>query len=221
MPEINWKMKYQELKSKYMEAVDLAFRMGFEQGTQQSQMDSMMQQQQQAQQLQQQQAAGGAPGGQFGNPGDDQQIDDQGPGATMPAGPGQGIQPAESENPDGSELDQHIAKLESMISKSETLDPKDLAQAISELKQLQKSQREQSELRKSAQAIPAIARNMHKPAFKLSVQANHNLKGAQKESLSMQKRIVDDIMNKWEAEESKAGVDILKQLGIEGLTKKE
>ena len=37
----------------------------------------------------------------------------------------------------------------------------------------------------------------------------------------MQKRIVDDIMNKWEAEENKASVDILKQLGIEGLTKKE
>jgi len=217
--EVNWKMKYNELKAKFMDSVDLAFRLGMEQGLQQAQLDQAAQAQMQQEQAAQQQAQLG--GGQQVPGQEDQQFDDGSQGPTQPAGPGQGIQPPESQNPDGSELDQHIAKLESMISKSEGVDVASMMQTIGELKKMQKAQALQAGLAKSAKAIPAIAKALHKPAFRMSQQANHNLNSSQKEAVTMQKRIVDDIMAKWESEENRAGTDILKQLGIEGLTKKE
>jgi hypothetical protein len=220
--EINWKQKYRELKAKYMESVDAAFRVGFEQGQQQA----SQQQAQQQQQMAQQQAMGGQPGA-GGAPGQEAQgpeagdfADQQDPGPSVPPAGGQGIQPMQdSEHPDGSELDQHIAKLESMLQKGE--DVTVLIKAINDIKVLQKSQKEQLELRKSARAIPEIAKALHKPAFKLGVQASHNLKTAQKSAVTMQHKIVTDIMSKWEVEERNASKDILSQLNIEGLTKKE
>lgn len=215
--EINWKSKYQEVKAKWMESVDMAFRIGFEEGLKQSQLDQVSQQMAQQQQLAGMQAGAEQPTEQDPS----QDAGDQGQGPTQPAGPGKGIEEPESENPDGSELDQHIARLEGMISKSEQIDAKDLIGTVSQLKGLQKSQLEQLQLRKSAQAIPAIAKALHKPAFKMSQQANHNLNGAAKQAVSMQQKIVTDIMAKWEAEENKVSKDILSQLSIEGLTKKE
>lgn len=229
--EVNWKAKYRELKAKYMESVDMAFRLGFEQGGQQAQQDQAMQQQQQQAELEQAAAAGmngggpdGAPGGPPGAPGKQPQVDDGSGGPTMPAGPGKGIESPEqqdSQHPDGSELDQHIAKLEGMLGKSEELDVNVLKETVNNLKSLQKSFREQIELKKSAAAIPKIAAALHKPKFKLGVQASHNMNSTAKAAVTMQHKIVEDIMEKWESEEKRASSDILSQLNIEGLTKKE
>lgn len=231
--EVNYKKKYMELKAKFMESVEMAFRLGFEDGAKQSQQDQAMQQQQQMEQ--QQAAMNGAVPGQEQNPSDPNgggSVPGQDQGATMPAGPGMGIQqggPApqgaqpmkESEHPDGSELEQHIAKLESMISKTEDLDVGDLKKAIGDLRTLQKAQKEQIELRKSAMAIPAIAKALHTPKFKIGVQASHNMNSTAKAAVTMQHKIVNDIMAKWENEEKNASKDILSQLNVEGLTKKE
>lgn len=211
--QINYKQKYQELKAKFMDSVDAAFRLGFEQGSQQAQMDQAMQQQQQAEEAAAQGAQPGQGFGAEGSPaGEEQQANPNG----GPVAPMQ-----ESENPAGSELDQHIAKLESMLGKSEQLDVKDLIKTVNDLKALQKSQKEQIEMRKSSMAIPEIAKNLHKPAFKIGVQASHNLTSNAKAAVNMQEKIVSDIMKSWAEEEQKAAASIKQIVNIENLSKKE
>ena len=220
--EVNWKGKYNELKAKFMESVDAAFRLGFEQGAQQASQDAAIQQQQQQMDAQNAAMGGGMGGAPEAGPEAGDFSDQQDPQASVPPAGGQGIQPMQdSEHPDGSELDQHIAKLESMLHKGEQVDVTALIKAINEIKGLQKSQKELLGLAKSAKAIPAIAKALHKPKFKLGVQANHNLSSTAKSAVTMQHKIVSDIMAKWEKEEKNASKDILSQLNIEGLTKKE
>lgn len=234
--EVNYKQKYMELRAKYMNAVDVAFRLGFEEGGKQSQLDNANQQVQQAQ-AEKQAMAGAAPGqppaennnGAPGTPDQGSGADKSGAPSIQPApvdpakpapaaGPGGPAPMKESENPEGSELDQHIAKLESMIQKSE--DPAaDLKKSLDELKELSKNIKYQAELKKSAEAIPAIAKALHKPQFKFGVQAAHNLNSTAKSAVSMHHNIVKNIMEKWEKEESKAGKDILSALNVEGVTK--
>jgi len=201
--EINYKNKYMELRSKYMNDLDMAFRLGFEQGGQQAQQDQMAQQEAQAQEIQTA-AAGAQPGqpGEGGDPGMDQS--------------GAGAPETGSEHPEGSELDQHIAKLESMIAKAEKSAPDELKKSVQEfqtigadLRKLQKTWKEQSDLRKSQAAIKGIVKALHKPAFKMSKQASINLNENAKQAVSMQHRIVADVMAKMEEEEKKAPKDIL------------
>lgn len=224
--DINWKQKYQELKAKYMQSVDMAFRLGHEEGSKQATQDAAAQQQQQAQE--QANAMGG------GNPSDPMQADGPSqPGddtsAPMPGGatPGQAPQPAEpmaeSEHPGGSELDQHISQLESMLSKSEisSEERSQLMKSVEGIRSFRRSQLQAIELKKSHEAISGIAKALHKPKYKMGVQAQHNLNSNAKTALNLQEKIVGDIMQKWEQEENNAGKGILAQLGIEGLTKKE
>jgi len=62
MSNINYKNKYEQLKAKYLSSVDTAWRLGFEAGLKEAQMDNATQQAQQAQQqvAQAQQAPGTA-----------------------------------------------------------------------------------------------------------------------------------------------------------------
>ena len=168
--------------------------------------------QQQAQDIQT--AAAGAQPGQPGEGGAPGAPDEGAPPAPHEPGSETG-----SEHPEGSELDQHIAKLESMIAKAEKSDPEELKknfkdfQAIgNDLRKLQKSWKEQSDLRKSHAAIAGIAKALHKPAFKLSKQASINLNDTAKQAVSMQHKIVNDVMAKMEAEEKRASGDIQKIL---------
>jgi len=201
--EINYKNKYMELRSKYLNDVDVAFRLGFEQGGMQAQQDQMAQEQQQAQEMQQAAAQGAAqPGGAPGGPpGGDPGMDQSGAPAPETG----------SEHPEGSELDQHIAKLESMIAKAEACGPDEIKKTVegfqdigSDLRKLQKSWKEQSDLRKSQNAIKGIVKALHKPAFKMSKQASINLNDTAKQAVSMQHKIVSDVMAKMEAEEKRA-----------------
>jgi hypothetical protein len=231
--EINYKQKYQELKAKYMNSVDMAFRLGFEEGSKQSQLDQANQQLASAQEDKQNLMGGAKPGdpskpNNNGAPG----TPDQGAGADKSGAPS--IQPnpvegapaasptgapmKESENPEGSELDQYIAKLESMLSKSESPN-EDLKKSLDEIRSIRDDIRFRAELKKSYEAIPAIAKALHKPQFKFGVQAAHNLDSTAKSSVSMHHKIVQGIMEKWEKEESKAGKDILSALSVEGITK--
>lgn len=209
--EINYKNKYMELRSKYMSDLDMAFRLGFEQGQQQAQQDQMMQQQQQAQEVQmaaaQGQAQGGFGGEQPGQPGD--------PEATQAGAEGA---PSAAPEAGGSELDQHISKLEQAIAKSEDAE---LKKSLHDLKELRKKEALNAAIRKNDGAIKAIARALHKPAFKMSQQASHNLSANAKQAVSLQHKIVNDVMAKMEAEERRANMDIAKLLAAEGATKKE
>jgi hypothetical protein len=207
--EISYKAKYQQLKMQYMNAVDVAFRIGFEQGKQQAELDQLSQQQQAEQEMAQSQAgamgdpnAGGATGE---APQDAQQEPEMEP---------------DSEHPGGTELDQHIAKLESMLGKAET-EPGELQKALHEIKVLRKSQLQAIELKKSARAIKEISKALHRPAFKLSRQASFNMNDNAKKAVTLQHKIVDDVMKKWEEEEMRTAKSIGEILQIEGLTKKE
>ena len=207
--ELNYKSKYMELRSKYLNDIDVAFRLGFEQGQQQAAQDQMAQAQQQQAEMEAAQA---------------QMMQGQ-PGQEM--APGQevapGEQPMEGQPQDPmagqpTELDQHIAKLESMIQKSED---QDLKKSLQELVMVRKAELQAIQMKKSDQAIKGIVKALHKPAFKLGVQASHNLNSNAKQAVSMQHKIVSDLMEKMEAEEKRASADIKSLLNIEGLTKKE
>lgn len=212
--QINYKMKYMELKMKFMESVDAAFRMGFEQGSVQAQQDQMMQQQQAQQEAAQ-------TGGQSGF-GEGQGSKGSPAGAEQMANPnGGGIEDVpDSENPAGTELDQHIAKLESMLGKSEN-SPEDLKKAVEGIKTFSAQVKMNSEMKKSQMAIPAIAKALHRPAFKIGVQASHNMNDNAKRAVGMQEKIVTDIMKSWEDEEKRAASNIQKILSVEGLSKKD
>jgi hypothetical protein len=58
----DWKSKYYELRSRYMNAIDVSFRLGFQEGQKVSELQNMQTQLQQAQQAA---AAGGMPGGEM------------------------------------------------------------------------------------------------------------------------------------------------------------
>lgn len=197
-----------------MHSVDVAFRLGYEQGAKEAQMDQMVQQQQEQQAMEQQQAGAMGDPSQGGAP--------QDPGADSagqePQVQGQEQMEPASEHPDGSELDQHIAKLEGMLGKSE---PEEMIKALHELKSFRKSQLQAIELKKSYEAISGISKALHKPAFKLSRQASHNMNDNAKKAVSLQHKIVDDVMKKWEEEEYKAAKNIHQILSVEGLVKKE
>lgn len=232
--EINWKQKYQELKSKYMNSVDMAFRLGVEEGMKQSQVDQAAQDQADAQ-MQQEAMAGGADpnaagsqdqnnNGAPGVPQDPTGGEDRSGAPSAQPGAPAGVPMQESENPQGSELDQHIATLEGMLKKNEDVegfDAESVLKSINGLKQLKSSMVQQHELRKSAQAIPKIAKALHKPQFKFGVQAQHNLSSNAKNAVSMQHKIVNDVMQKMQEEEAKASKDILSTLSVEGIVKGE
>lgn len=213
--QINYKQKYEELKLHYMQDVDAAFRLGFEQGSVQGQQDAQMQQQQQQQEQDAAQAQVGQGFGAEGSPaGAEQQANPGGAGGQI------GDMEPDSENPAGSELDQHIAKLESMLGKSENLNPTELLAVTSQIKSLRKSMADAVEMKKSYKAISGISKALHKPAFKIGVQASHNMNSNAKAAVGMQEKIVSDIMKSWEDEEQRASKSIKNILNVEGLGKK-
>lgn len=210
---INWKQKYLELKSKYMNAVDMAFRLGYEQGS----TDSSMEAQSMANATPAPQSPSNPEPTSKPNNNDAPGTPDQGNAPDKSGAPS--VQPTSSpdgqpdssepisENPEGSELDQHIAKLESLVAKSESLNLEELNKTINDLKNLQKSVKPHSH----------VSRALHTPEFKLSLQAQHNLDNNSKATLTMQHKIVQEALNKWEEEEKRANKNILDSLKIEGI----
>jgi hypothetical protein len=59
-------------------------------------------------------------------------------------------------------------------------------------------------MKKSYKAIPAIAKALHKPAFKIGQQASHNMTSNAKAAVGMQEKIVSDLMKAMADEETKA-----------------
>ncbi len=191
--DVNWKNKYRELKMKFFSSVDTAFRLGFEQGAQQAQVQSAQDQAAQAQEQQ-------------GQPGQEDQ-------------PQEGEQPQEqsqpaSAHPGGSELDQHISELSSMLGKSE-LTGDDMVSLRKSLGSLQTF----VNMAKSEKAISAISKNLKLPRITTITPVKHagaaNLTPVSQKALSMQEQIVGDMMKQWADQESTAKTDIM------GLIKKD
>ena len=194
MKNQQWELKYKDLKLKFHDAVDVAFRLGFEQGAQQAQ----VQQSQQAEAAAQQAAMQ--------------------PGQDPNAQPGQEMNNPES--PDGSELDQHIGQLENMLGQSKpgSTEQTDLQKSLNGIKEFQNSLKQAHELRKSEQAIAAISKAM-KPKFTIGKAATKNLSAPAVKALNMQEQIVEDLMKSMDEEEKKAAEAINKTLNLEQLLK--
>lgn len=198
--QIDYKNKYKELKLKFKDTVDLAFRLGVEEGMRQGQ----VQQAQQAEAAAQQAAQMGQPG----QPGQDPNAP---PGQEMPG----------QEQSDGSELDQHIGQLEGMLQGSKAGSPEQasLQKSLVGIKAFQKSLKDSSDLRKSEKAIAAIGKAMKKPGFTLGKGATKNMSQPAKAALNMQEQIVSTMMKSWEEEEKIASESINKTLKLEQLLK--
>jgi hypothetical protein len=205
--DISYRDKYLELRAKYLSDVDTAFRVGMEQGMQQAQNDQAAQQQAQQQQSDQMAAQGGQD--QFGG--------DQGQSG-QESGQSEG-QPQQAGDQQGSELDQHIAELEGMVNQPGADAGGQIQKSLQKLKTFRKSQLAQIEFNKSEQAIKAIGKVFNKPQPKLGKRAEHNLSPNAKHAVTMQHKIVSDIMQKMEEEEKKASMSIQDLLQIEGITK--
>ncbi len=195
----NYRLKYQDLKLKFHDSVDVAFRLGFEQGAQQAQVQQAQQAQMQAEQAQQAAMGQGQPG--------------QDPNAASGQEMGQ-------EGSDGSELDQHIGTLEGMLSQSKPGSPEQgaLQKSLDGIKAFQSDLKQKYELKKAEKAIAAIGKAMKTP-FTLSKAATKNMSEPAKKALSMQEQIVADLMKSMEEEEKKASEAITKTLSIEQLLK--
>lgn len=219
--EINYKKKYKELKLKYMNSVDLAFRLGYEQGAQEAKQQQSIEAEANAQQMKMQQdaaQAGGMPnaeaGGQPPQEGGVPEKHVGGAPGKANENPSQEGQPMTGSSGNGSEIDQHINKLQGMIGKGHS---PQIQKTLQEIIDLRKAEKLSSELAKSQAAIPAIAKALHKPAYKMGAQASHNMNDSAKQALTLQHKIVSDVMQKWEKEETKASTDIKNILNIEGI----
>jgi hypothetical protein len=195
MKNQDWKLKYSDLKLKFHDAVDVAFRLGYEQGAQGAQMQQAQQQQAEAQAAQQQAAMGGQPGQDMNNP----------------------------ESPDGSngsELDSHINQLEGMLGQSKpgSMEQEGLQKSIAGIKEFQLDLKQKYEMKKAEKAINSIGNSM-KPKFAFSKSATKNLSESGKKALNDQEKIVDELMKSFSEEEKKAAEAINKTLSFEQLLK--
>lgn len=193
----DWKLKYQDLKLKFLDALDVSFRLGFEQGANNAQIQQAQQDQMAAQQAQM--------GQQPGQPGQDELAGNSG---------------QLGQQPDGSELDQHIDQLESMLQKTEagSLEYINLKKSLDGIKSFQHGLKQTSELRKSEHAIAAIGKAMKSP-YTFSKTATKNLSEHGKRALNDQEKIVENLMKSFEEEEKKVSETITKTLNFEQLLK--
>lgn len=196
---VDYKRKYEDLKARYIQSLDVAFRTGYEQGFNESQNQAMAQQAQQAAQQAQMMGAGMQ----------------QPPGAetvNVPSGQDQASAPdmeAQDQPTTQDELDQAIAQLEQLVNKSEpSID--DLKKSL----ELIRSEHLHKKMMKKTKSIDITPR-----PFSQSYKSN--LSENSKAAVSLQQKIVDDILRKWESEQDQSSRDITQILGTEALTKKE
>lgn len=221
MSQVNYKEKYLALKQRFQESVDVAFRLGFEQGAQAQQQQQMQDQQQQIADQQAAQAQAAAGGGQFGGDGGEGQPPgaDQGGAQLSEDSRGVGQQAQGAGGSAGpSELDNHIGELEGLMAKAEygTEGWETLKKSLDTLK----SYKAQIDFKKNEQLIKSIGENLRKP-LKLNIKANHNMAPQAKSALSLQHKIVGEIMDQWEKEEKGIPTEITKILQSESIVKKE
>ncbi len=195
-----------DLKNKYLETADLSWRLGYEQGLKDAQMEQAQQQQMQADQMAAAQAQQPQPGQEGAAPGAEQ--------GEQPA-PGQPI----SQNPNGDELSQHIEKLESMLGKGElsSMSVDELKKTLSDIRSLQV----QISLSKSMESIKNTKMAKSRAPIVMTPKLQANLPQPAQKALSLQQDILSGIFKKWESDASHASSEIGSILNVDGLTKKE
>ena len=172
---IDYKRKYKELRSKMIESVDVAYRLGYEEGmkegqmqAQQQQMEQQMAQQQMEQQMAQQQMGQEQAGQEVPPEAMLEQSGQEVPPEAMLEQSGQEAPPEElADQQNSSDLDDHIQELESLVQKGEKPSVLSMRDAVNKLAELRKNQKE-------------------------------SFKKKQSQIQSSQKKLVDGILKKWE-----------------------
>lgn len=231
MAEVNYRNKYHALRLKFVESMDMAFRLGYEQGQKDAMVDQAAQAQQDAAAMQanengEQPGEEGQESGQNGESGQESgQPGQEGPQPGQQAPSPSGMQSSAIPGaPQGSELDQHINTLESLVS-SKDAPPEEIKKSLDAIKMFKSKVDLYNGLAKSQKAIPAIAKALKsaspKNAFRMSTVASHNLNANSKEALTKQHEIVSDVMKTWAQEEAKVAKSVSNIMAVEGLSKKE
>jgi len=131
----DYKTKYLDIRSKLIRATDAAYRLGYEEGMKEGQQAAQQQQQEMAmqQQAMMQQGMGGEAGAEM-SPEEQAMMEEQ-----MAQ---EGGAPEEISEAEGSELDESIAELESLVAKGEKPKVTDIRKAVLALTSLRKSQKQ-------------------------------------------------------------------------------
>jgi len=161
----DYRVKYIDLRSKLVESTDVAYRLGYEEGLKKGQEQAQQQMEQQQAEMEQQQMMaqqgmegqeGQMPQGMEGQEGQEGQMPQgmEGQESQMPQG---------QEEFEGSEIDQHINELESLVAKGEKPKVTDIRKAVLALAGLRKSQKiKASELKATASSQRNIVKNILK-----------------------------------------------------------
>jgi hypothetical protein len=187
---IDYKQKYQSLRSKFAKETDRYFRTGYEAGMKEGQMQAQQEQMEMQRQQEMMQQGIDPETGQPMQGGVDPQTGEPIPGGEQaPMEEGQAPMEEGIDEGQGSELDQHINELESLVSKGSKPKVTDLRKAIDNLTNLRKTQKQ--------------------------LKSNHK-----EVVVSKQKDFVDGIMKKWEKEANDKSVtsnleEIIASEGIE------
>jgi hypothetical protein len=201
---VDYKQKYEELKTRFMSSVDSAWNDGYQHGMADSQTEQAQQRQMQSDAMDQQ-AAGTQPGEESAAPGTEEKSE---------------AQPPVSQNPNGDdELGQHIEKLESMLGKAEItpFELQDLKKTLNDIRSLQVS----INLTKSMESIKNVKMGKLNKSQAFSPRAIANLPEQSKKALTLQEKIVADVFTKWAKDESQASSAISSILNVDGITKKD
>jgi hypothetical protein len=189
----DYKAKYNDLKMKYLNTVDLSWRLGYEQGLKDAQTEQAQQQQMQSDAMDQQ-AAGTQPGEESAAPGTEEKSE---------------AQPPVSQNPNG---DDELGKAE--ITPFEL---QDLKKTLNDIRSLQVS----INLTKSMESIKNVKMGKLNKSQAFSPRAIANLPEQSKKALTLQEKIVADVFTKWAKDESQASSAISSILNVDGITKKD
>jgi hypothetical protein len=194
MSEINYKQRYDDLKIKFLRSTDVAWRLGYAQALKDSQLKQMQQQLQQAQQqaqAAQQSAMMQSQGGQNGEQpevgADGQPIQDDAQFQSQQDGTDENGAQAAQPPQANDELGAGIDELESAMGKAELSDE------------------DRSKLQKALSAIKSF-----------SPRVSANLDDNSKKTHTMQQKIVDNILSKWDNESKKSTNNIMDIIGTEG-----
>jgi hypothetical protein len=160
----DWKSKYYELRSKHINAIDVSFRLGFQEGLKTAEIQFM---QMQLQQAQQQAAAAASMGGGQMPPEAAMGGEEMPPEAAMggegmpPEGQippeaamgGEEMPPEEMEEDQGDELGASIDELEKMVSKNEKIDFSKMLKSFHKSKTAKQAASELSDKHKKIEEI--------------------------------------------------------------------
>lgn len=147
MAKDSYKAKYHEIRSKLISATDVAYRLGYEQGLKEGEQAAQRVQEQEQMAMEQAALAGQGMPGEAGMEGGI----DAAAGASDPeqSPTEEAIDDAEMMNAaqGGTELDQHIDELESLVAKGEKPKVTDIRKAVEALSSVRKSYKEKTKKR--------------------------------------------------------------------------